>query len=182
VYHHTRHNIHSVSDVRQIEIHIAEPLVPDRGPFEAEIAVPKLKRCKSPGSDLIPAELLQAGGEILLSEIHKLINSIWNKEELPDQWAESIIVPIHKKDDDYRGILLLSTSYKILSNVLLSKLGPYVDAITGDHQYGFRRNRSFAFVRYWRRNGSTMRQYISYSLTSRKPVIQLGGKYCTIFS
>jgi hypothetical protein len=39
---------------------------------------------------------LLAGGEILLSAIHKLINSVWNKEELPDQWKESIIVPVHK--------------------------------------------------------------------------------------
>jgi hypothetical protein len=56
---------------------------------------------------------------MLLSAIHELINSIWNKEELPDQWKESIILPIHKKSDktecnNYRGILLLSTSYKIL--------------------------------------------------------------------
>jgi hypothetical protein len=29
-----------------------------------------------------------------------------------------------------------------------------------------------AFVRYWRKNGSTMRQYIRYSYISRKPVIQ----------
>jgi hypothetical protein len=35
--------------------------------------------------------------ETLCSEIHKLICSIWNKEELPQQWKESIIVPIHKK-------------------------------------------------------------------------------------
>jgi hypothetical protein len=55
-----------------------------------------LKRYKSPGSDQIPKELIQAGGEIQWSEIHKLINSIWNKEELPDQWKECIIVPIHK--------------------------------------------------------------------------------------
>jgi hypothetical protein len=27
------------------------------------------------------------------------IHSIWNKEELPDQWKESIIVPIHIKGD-----------------------------------------------------------------------------------
>jgi hypothetical protein len=30
--------------------------------------------------------------ETLRSEIHKLINSIWSKEELPDQWKESVIV------------------------------------------------------------------------------------------
>jgi hypothetical protein len=38
-----------------------------------------------PGSDQILAELSQAGGETLQSEIHKLTNSIYNKEELPDQ-------------------------------------------------------------------------------------------------
>jgi hypothetical protein len=65
------------------------------GPFEVEIAIAKLKRFKSPDSDQIPAELIQAGGEILCSEIHKLIDSIWNKEEVPYQWKESIIVPVH---------------------------------------------------------------------------------------
>jgi hypothetical protein len=73
-----------------------------------------LKKYESKSSDEIPAELSQAGGEILLSAIHKLVNSVWNKEELPDTWKESIIVPIHKKGDktdcnNYRGISLLST-------------------------------------------------------------------------
>jgi hypothetical protein len=58
-----------------------------------------LKRYRSPGSDQIPAELIQAGDEILRSEIHKLINNIWHKEKLPDQTKESIIVPVHKKGD-----------------------------------------------------------------------------------
>jgi hypothetical protein len=78
------------------------------------------------------AELIQAGGEILLSEIHTLINSILNKEELPEQWKESIIVPVHKKGDKtecghYRGISLLSTSYKIVSNILLLRLSPHAN-------------------------------------------------------
>jgi hypothetical protein len=101
-----------------------------------------LKRYKSPGSDQIQAELIQAGGEILQPEIHKVINSIWNKEELPDQWKESNIVPVYKKGDKtgcsiYRGIALLSTSYKILSNILLSKLCPHSLEIIGDNQCGF---------------------------------------------
>jgi hypothetical protein len=37
---------------------------------------------------------------------------------------------------------LLSTSYNILSNILLCRLIPYADEIIGDHQCGFRRNRS----------------------------------------
>jgi hypothetical protein len=85
-----------------------------------------LKSYKLPGNVQIPAELIQAGGEILSSMIH---NSIWNKEKLPDLWNESIVVPFHKKGDktdcsNYRGISLLSTSYRILYNILLSSLSP----------------------------------------------------------
>jgi hypothetical protein len=139
-------NVHNVSDVRQIEIHTAEPLVPGPSHLEVEISIAKLKRYKSPGSDQILAELFQVGGETLVSVIHKLITSIWNKEELPEQWKESIIiVPIHKKGDktdcNNRGISLLSTSYKILSNILLSWLSPYIHEIIGDHQHGFEHNR-----------------------------------------
>jgi len=39
--------------------------------------------------------LIKAGNKIIRSEIHNLINSIWSKEELPEEWKESIIVPIY---------------------------------------------------------------------------------------
>jgi hypothetical protein len=55
-------NVYNVSDVRQIEIHLAEPLVPGSSRLKVEIAIAKLKKYKSPGSDQIPAELIQAGG------------------------------------------------------------------------------------------------------------------------
>ena len=76
-----------------------------------------------------------------------LIISIGNKEELSDEWKESIIVPIYKKGDktdrnNYRGISLLPTTYKVLSNILLSRLISYAEEVIGDHQCGFRRNRS----------------------------------------
>jgi len=66
---------------------------------------------------------------------------------LPEEWKGSIIVPIHKKGDEtncnnYRGISFLPTTYKILSNILLSRLIQYAEEVTGDHQCGFRRNRS----------------------------------------
>jgi hypothetical protein len=47
------------------------------------MAIEKLKRHKSPGIDQIPAKLIKAGGRTIRSEIHKLINSIWNKDKLP---------------------------------------------------------------------------------------------------
>jgi hypothetical protein len=69
----------------------AEPIISEPSLFKIEITIEKLKRYKSTGIDHIPAEMIQAGGNILRSEIHKLINSIFNKEELPQQWKESTI-------------------------------------------------------------------------------------------
>jgi len=107
----------------------------------------KKLRHKLPSTDQIPAELIKAEGRAIRSEIHKLINSVWNKEELPEEWKESIIVPVYKKGDkrdcsNYRGISLLPTTYKILSNILLSRLTPYAEEIIGDHQCRFLRNTS----------------------------------------
>jgi hypothetical protein len=73
---------------------MVEPLVPGNSPPEVESATEKLKKCELPGSDQFPAELTHAGNDTLLSEIHKLINSIWNKEELPAKWKEFTTVPI----------------------------------------------------------------------------------------
>jgi hypothetical protein len=75
-----------------MDIQMAKPLVPKPTLVKVETAIGKLKRFKSLGTDQILAKLIKAGGEILCSEIHKLICFIWNKEELSQQWKESIIV------------------------------------------------------------------------------------------
>ena len=92
-------NVHGVKDVGQAEIHTAEQLVPEPSAFEVELAIGKLKSHKLPGIDEIPAELIKAGGGTICMEIHKLITFLWKKEKLPEEWKESIIVPIHKKGD-----------------------------------------------------------------------------------
>jgi hypothetical protein len=127
-------------------MHTVELFVPEPSASEAEVAIGKLKRYKFPNVDQILAELIQVRGETLCSEIRKL-QLIWNKEELPRQWKETFVVPIHRKGDNtdcsnYQGISLLSTSYKILSNILLAWLTQYADEIIGDHQCGFWHNRS----------------------------------------
>jgi hypothetical protein len=45
-----------------------------------------------------------------------LLFGIWSLEELPEDWKESVIVPIHKKGDktdcnNYRSISLLPNTY-----------------------------------------------------------------------
>jgi len=55
-------NVHGVNDVRQTEIHTAEPLVPEPSALEVEMVIEKLKRHKSPGFGQIPADLVKARG------------------------------------------------------------------------------------------------------------------------
>jgi len=138
-------NAHGVNDVRQTEIQTAQPLVPEANAVEFEMATKKLKSRIPSDINQNQAELIQAGGRAIISEIHTHINSIWNKEELPEEWKESITVPIYKGDktyrNDFRGILLLSTTYIILSNILLLRLTLYAGEFIGDLLCGFRCNR-----------------------------------------
>jgi len=120
------HSVHGFNDISQTEKDTAEPLVPDSSAIESELVIKKLISHKSQGIDQIPAELIKAGCRTIRYKIHNLIISIWNKEELPEEWKESIIVPIYKKGDktgcsNYRGISFLSITYKILSIILLSR-------------------------------------------------------------
>jgi hypothetical protein len=116
--------VHGVDDVRQTEIHTAVRLVPEASAFEFEMCIVKLIGRKSTGIDQIAADMIKAEGRTIRSKIHKLINSIWNKEELPEEWKKSIIVPIYNKGckrdgSSCRGISLLPATYKILYNILL---------------------------------------------------------------
>jgi hypothetical protein len=69
-----------------------------------------LKRYKSPGKDEIPAELIILRREILRTKVHKLINSIYAEDELPDEWKNSITGKFKKGGtgcSNYLGILML---------------------------------------------------------------------------
>jgi hypothetical protein len=76
---------------------------------------------------------------MLLSAIHKPLIQFGIRKNCMISGRSLIIVPVHKKRvktdcNNYRWISVLSTSYKMLSNILLSSLSPYVDEIIGDYQ------------------------------------------------
>jgi hypothetical protein len=73
----------------------------------------------SSGIDQIPSELLQAGGNILNSEIRRLTNSIWNMEELPQQCRKCTVVPIYEN-----GIKLTVVIYRniIVANYIQNSI------------------------------------------------------------
>lgn len=102
---------------------------------------------KAPGIDNIPAELCKHGGQTVTVALHRVIGKIWKEETIPKEWEESIICPIHKKGSklnckNYRGILLLSTAYKVFTTVNKNRLEPYAEKIIGEYQAGFRLNKS----------------------------------------
>jgi hypothetical protein len=103
-------DVNGDNDVRQTEIHTAEPTVPETCATEIEKALENLKRHKSSGIDQIPAELIKTGGRTIHLEINKFINSIWNKKELPEEWKESIILPIYENGDKTECINYRRTS------------------------------------------------------------------------
>jgi hypothetical protein len=65
-------------------------------------------------------------------------------EELSERWKASVIVHIYKKGDcsNYQGVSVLSSTYSIFSDTVLSRLTPHAEEIIGGHQCGFRRSRS----------------------------------------
>jgi len=79
--------------------------------------------------------------------MYEPVSQIWEEESIPEEWKERIIVPIHKREDrdrckNYRGTALGNAAYKILSNIILGKIKPYIEKVMGDYQNGFRDGRS----------------------------------------
>ena len=79
--------------------------------------------------------------------MYELVRQIWEEEKTPEEWKETIIVPIHKREDrdryeNYRGIALGNTAYNTLSNIIFGKIKPYIEKVMGDFQNGFRVGRS----------------------------------------
>ena len=78
-----------------------------------------------------------------MNAIYELLRPICEEEWIHEEWKETIIIPIYKKGDrdrceNYRGIALGNTAYKILANIISEKIKPYTEKITGDYQNGFR--------------------------------------------
>ena len=114
---------------------------------EIKMAIDILKNGKPFGEDDITTELLRKSWKAVMRKLEQIITKAWREERIPEAWNLSILCPIYKKGDimncgNYRGISLLDTSYKVLSNVLLNKLKPYGDEIVGEYQGGFRRGKS----------------------------------------
>ena len=56
-----------------------------------------LRNGKAAGPDGIPAEAIKADIETVISVLYSLFSKIWEKEEVPAQWREGIVIKLPKK-------------------------------------------------------------------------------------
>jgi len=67
---------------------------------DVEKAIRSLRNNKAAGTDRIHSELIKYGGNKLLSRIYDLVRQVWEEERIPEEWKETIVVPIHKRGDE----------------------------------------------------------------------------------
>lgn len=100
---------------------------------EVTMALKKTRNGKACGPDGIPSEVYKITMDEekptsnLSMTILKIMNSTLVGEDFPEDWCDSVVVPIYKKGDrcdpeNYRGIALIGTALKILTKVITNRL------------------------------------------------------------
>ena len=124
-------------------LHEMEPEI-----LESEIrsAIAQLPNRKSPGIDGIPIELVKALGDRGTRMIHEMCNEIWRTREWPQQWKQSVYIPIPKKGNprecgNNRTIALITHASKVLLKVMQRRIEPYMQRELAAEQAGFRKGR-----------------------------------------
>ena len=107
-----------------------------------------LKNNKAPGADSVINEFLKYGGSEVRNKLLKIMNMIFEKGEVPNDFRKTLIKPLYKKGDksecrNYRGISLVSVGSKLLSNMILFRLRDAVDKVLREEQCGFRKGRGY---------------------------------------
>ena len=112
-----------------------------------EAALQSLKKGKSAGVDNIPAELVQAGGEDVITALTTICDKIWHTGECPTSWTQSLVITLPKKGNlqqcqNYRTISLISHPGKVMLKIILNRLKLQAEKIIAEEQAGFRTGRS----------------------------------------
>lgn len=109
-------------------------------------AIERLKNKKVPGIDGIPMEAWRYGGAAIRKGLTELLRRIWNRDNLPENWKTSVILPLYKKGnqektENYRGISLLCSAYKIYAEMIRRKLQEETERleVLPESQGGFRK-------------------------------------------
>ena len=103
---------------------------------ELATVLKELKNNNASGADSMIDEFLKCGGCKVRNKLLKIMNMIFEKGEVPNDFRKTLIKPLYKKGDksecrNYRGISLVSVGSKLLSNMILFRLRDVVDKVKG---------------------------------------------------
>ncbi|KAK2578102.1 hypothetical protein KPH14_011613 [Odynerus spinipes] len=106
----------------------------------------KLKEGKAPGEDGLENEVWKKMPMEVGEALEEVLRRIWRREKIPKEWKKGVICPVFKKGvkgmvENYRGITLMDTAYKIYAGILHERLMAKVEGKLQKGQYGFRRGR-----------------------------------------
>ena len=112
-----------------------------------EAAVQSLKKGKSAGVNNIPAELVQAGGEDVITALTTIDDKIWQTGKWQTPWTQSLVITLPKKGNlqqcqNYRTISFISHPSKVMLKIILNTLKPQAEKIIAEEHAGFRAGRS----------------------------------------
>ena len=108
---------------------------------EVELAIKEMKNEKATEVDGIPIELVKCLGEGK-KEILSLCNKIYNEGEWPEEFMETVLLPIPKKNNakkckEFKTINLISHTTKIILRILNQCLHSKME----EDQFGFRKGK-----------------------------------------
>ena len=94
---------------------------------EEEKALSRIRKGKASGIDGIPIELYFLDNKYFTPLLTPLFNNILDSADYPDDWAQGLIYPVHKKGDksdpqNYRKVSLIPSLAKGFESVLENRL------------------------------------------------------------
>ena len=103
------------------------------------------KLCVGVGN--IQAELAQAGGEDVITDLTTICNKIWQTGEWPTPWTQSLVITLPKKGNlqqcqNYQTISLISHPSKVMLKTILNRLKLQAEKIIAEEQADSRAGRS----------------------------------------
>jgi len=128
--------------------HVPQVQGPEKSISSEEVAraLKSMKVGKCGGESEVTTELLKAGEGVVVEQLTKLFNHIWQEQKPPDDWKKSTIIPVYKRKGDtlncanYRPIKLVEHAMKVLERVLVNRLKEIIHI--DEMQRGFMTGRS----------------------------------------
>ena len=113
---------------------------------EVESAIKKGKANKAVGMSEVALDMIRALEDLGKEWVYMLLEKIWNTEEMPRDWRESVMIKLYKQKGDvlecgnYRGIKLLEHVFKLLERIVEGRLRNIIEI--DEQQFGFTKGKS----------------------------------------